>query len=91
MNKLHTSCFCITFARATCPIPGDGEWFFFAAHDLKYPSGYRSNRATTTGYWKATQKDRPVHVRLLGGSCGNEGKGEQTFRVGLKKTHVFCM
>ncbi|CAI7757301.1 unnamed protein product [Closterium sp. NIES-54] len=78
-------------ARATCPIPGDGEWFFFAARDLKYPSGYRSNRATTAGYWKATGKDRPVHVRLAGSSSGNEGKGEQTVRAGLKKTHVFYM
>ncbi|CAI5945913.1 unnamed protein product [Closterium sp. NIES-65] len=74
-------------ARATCPISCDGEWFFFAARDLKYPSGSRSNRATTAGYWKATGKDRPVHVRF----AGNEGTEDQTVRVGFKKTHVFYM
>ncbi|CAI5465424.1 unnamed protein product [Closterium sp. Yama58-4] len=76
-------------ARATCPIPGDGEWFFFTSRNLKYPSGYRSNRATTAGYWKATGKDRPVNVRLSGSSGGSDGKGEQRVRAGFKKTHVF--
>ncbi|CAI5502869.1 unnamed protein product [Closterium sp. Naga37s-1] len=78
-------------AKAACPIPGDGEWFFFTSRDLKYPSGSRSNRATTAGYWKATGKDRPVHMRLPGSTGGNEGKGEQTVRAGIKKTHVFYM
>ncbi|CAI5945883.1 unnamed protein product [Closterium sp. NIES-65] len=76
-------------ARAKCPIPGDGEWFFFTSRDLKYPSGSRSNRATAAGYWKATGKDRPVHIRHTG--SGGGGKGEQTFRAGIKKTHVFYM
>lgn len=53
------------------------EWYFFSFRDRKYATGYRTNRATTSGYWKATGKDRTVF--------------DPTTReiVGMRKTLVF--
>ncbi|CAN4091533.1 unnamed protein product [Withania somnifera] len=55
------------------------EWYFFSFRDRKYATGFRTNRATTSGYWKATGKDRTVL----------DPKTRTT--VGMRKTLVFYM
>ncbi|OQU82346.1 NAC domain-containing protein 21/22 [Sorghum bicolor] len=65
---------------------GGREWYFFSLHDRKYATGQRTNRATRSGYWKATGKDRPISIsgRRRGG--GGNGAGAL---VGMRKTLVF--
>jgi hypothetical protein len=56
---------------------GGKEWYFFNLRDRKYATGQRTNRATVSGYWKATGKDRAV---VAGGDAAV---------VGMRKTLVF--
>ncbi|KAL9230450.1 hypothetical protein vseg_005798 [Gypsophila vaccaria] len=56
---------------------GEKEWYFFSLRDRKYPTGVRTNRATNTGYWKTTGKDKEIYNNV------------STELVGMKKTLVF--
>ncbi|KAL6004222.1 hypothetical protein ACLOJK_004769 [Asimina triloba] len=51
------------------------DWYFFSHNDRKYPTGTRTNRATASGFWKATGRDKVIHA-----SCE---------RIGMRKTLVF--
>lgn len=54
---------------------GENEWYFFSPRDRKYPNGARPNRATVSGYWKATGTDKAIY--------------SGTKYVGVKKALVF--
>ncbi|KAI4371911.1 hypothetical protein MLD38_010207 [Melastoma candidum] len=55
------------------------EWYFFSHKDKKYPTGTRTNRATTAGFWKATGRDKSIHLPNRSGSR----------RICMRKTLVF--
>lgn len=60
-------------------LPGGSEQerYFFSTREVKYPNGNRSNRATGSGYWKATGLDKQIV----------SSRSHQI--VGMKKTLVF--
>ncbi|KAK1436103.1 hypothetical protein QVD17_01878 [Tagetes erecta] len=51
------------------------DWYFFSHKDKKYPTGTRTNRATTVGFWKATGRDKVIYSSVT--------------RIGMRKTLVF--
>jgi len=55
------------------------DWYFFSYKDRKYPTGTRTNRATLTGFWKATGRDKAVRDTKHGGGG----------LIGMRKTLVF--
>lgn len=74
--KFILKSFFLLFIAGKSLLPGnDMEWYFFSPRDRKYPNGSRTNRATKSGYWKATGKDRKVN--------------SQARAVGVKKTLVY--
>ncbi|CAM8954675.1 unnamed protein product [Rhodiola kirilowii] len=60
---------------------GGKQWYFYSRRDKKYATGLRTNRATATGYWKATGKDRGVY--------SNSSRRGTPLLVGMRKTLVF--
>lgn len=64
----------------------DLKWYFFCPREPKYTTGARANRATKTGFWKATGKDRCVTykqrtigmIKTLIFHKGHAPKGERT-------------
>ncbi|CAI0409827.1 unnamed protein product [Linum tenue] len=65
---------------------GGKEWYLYSQRDRKYATGLRTNRATASGYWKATGKDMPI-VRTKAAAA--VGGGQQQQLVGMRKTLVF--
>lgn len=53
------------------------ERYFFSTREAKYSNGRRSNRATGSGYWKATGIDRKIVST------------KENRLIGFKKTLVF--
>ncbi|VAH98704.1 unnamed protein product [Triticum turgidum subsp. durum] len=53
------------------------DWYLFSHKDKKYPTGTRTNRATTAGFWKATGRDKAIY------SAAGSG------RIGMRKTLVY--
>ncbi|XP_057459782.1 NAC domain-containing protein 41-like [Actinidia eriantha] len=60
-------------------LPGDGEQdrYFFSKKETKYQNGNRTNRKTSSGYWKATGSDKRI------------ASPTRKDIVGMRKTLVF--
>ncbi|GAB2271871.1 hypothetical protein Dimus_006699 [Dionaea muscipula] len=55
------------------------DWYFFSHKDKKYPTGTRTNRATTAGFWKATGRDKMIYM----------SSSARKRLIGMRKTLVF--
>ncbi|MBA0751118.1 hypothetical protein Gogos_002482 [Gossypium gossypioides] len=64
---------------------GEKEWYFFSPRDRKYPNGARPNKATSSGFWKATE----TAVKIIVASSMAAGRGGVHFNIGVKKALVF--
>lgn len=71
----YVNCVCVFMFNAEKAESGENEWYFFSPRERKYPNGVRPNRATVSGYWKATGTDKAIY-------SGSK-------YVGVKKSLVF--
>lgn len=72
--KFHPSSFVWT-EKCKIGTEEQNEWYFFSHKDKKYPTGTRTNRATTAGFWKATGRDKAIYSKHN--------------LIGMRKTLVF--
>ncbi|PSS03120.1 NAC domain-containing protein [Actinidia chinensis var. chinensis] len=76
-------------------VQSENEWFFFSPRGRTHPHGLQRKRATESGYWKVTGKERNVKSgsNLLGTKRtlvfhkGRAPKGERTEWI----MHEYCM
>ncbi|KAG0498814.1 hypothetical protein HPP92_003505 [Vanilla planifolia] len=57
---------------------GEKEWYYFVPRDRRQGSGWRPNRTTERGFWKATGSDRRIR-----------SAADPRRLIGLKKTLVY--
>jgi hypothetical protein len=77
INKTCYFVYSCKISKEICRIGTEeqNEWYFFSHKDKKYPTGTRTNRATTAGFWKATGRDKAIY-------CKHD-------LIGMRKTLVF--
>ena len=75
-SYINFFCFGIYVDKCRIGSGPQNEWYFFSHKDKKYPTGTRTNRAIAAGFWKATGRDKSIHL--------NSSK-----KIGLRKTLVF--
>ncbi|RYR06905.1 hypothetical protein Ahy_B05g074221 [Arachis hypogaea] len=76
-------------------IKSNDEWFFFSRRGRKYPNSSQNKRATKSGYWKVTGKERQIESgqnvigtrRTLVFHVGRVPKGERTEWI----IHEYCI
>ena len=72
---IHLMHLFIQTEKCNIGVEEQNDWYFFSHKDKKYPTGTRTNRATTAGFWKATGRDKPIYSK--------------NNLVGMRKTLVF--
>ncbi|OMO84833.1 No apical meristem (NAM) protein [Corchorus capsularis] len=76
LQKIPSGCSKLFSDKCRIGSGPQNEWYFFSHKDKKYPTGTRTNRATTAGFWKATGRDKAIHL-------------SNSKKIGMRKTLVF--